>query len=228
VGALKLFEKPKSDANHSDQVRFSFFILAGSWFGWFVTLSIGWPRYLFPPVFLGSIFVAAMLSDWTNCFSVASTIERAGSALETFRFSREKLAALAAVILVVVSFAKTVKCLHAAHTINADDSNKDVARYLNNGTAPDALIETYESELYFLLNRRYHYPPDQMAVELLRYRILGEKLRIDYDPMAAKPDYLVAGFQSTYWDLYDAYLNNGDFQLLKEYPKYRIYQRRRQ
>ena len=113
------------------------------------------------------------------------------------------------------------------HTIYADDQIKDVIRFLNNETAPDALIETYESELFFLLNRRYHYPPDQMAVELLRYRILGQKLRIDYDPMAANPDYLVAGFQSNYWDLYDSYLNAGDFQLIKTYPKYRVYQRRR-
>jgi len=41
--------------------------------------------------------------------------------------------------------------------------------------------------------------------------------------MTANSDYLVAGFQNNYWDLYDSYLNAGDFQLLKKYSKYEIF-----
>ncbi len=213
--------------SHADLVRFSFFVLAGSWFGWYETLSIGWLRYMFPSVFLGSIFVAAMLSDWTNQFSLRWTIERATSGLKTFRFNREKLAALAGVVLVVTSFGQTIKVLYAAHTIYADDSIKDVVRFLNNETPQNALIETYETELFFLLNRRYHYPPDQVHVELLRRTLLSEKVQVDYDPLATNPDYLVVGFQSHWWKFYDPYLKTGDFHLLKMYPKYRIYQRQR-
>ena len=42
-------------------VRLALLILGGSWLTWYVGLSVGWPRYLFPPVFIGSLFVAAFL-----------------------------------------------------------------------------------------------------------------------------------------------------------------------
>jgi len=222
-----LWKRRKLPYSFPKEVRLSLFVLAGSWFGWYVTLSIGWPRYMLPSVFLGSIFVAAMLSEWTNQFNIKWTIEHAAAVLK-IRFSLQNLAALASVIVVVASFAGTIKGLYAAHALYADDSIKEVTRFLNTQTPPDAMIETYESELFFLLNRRYHYPPDQMVVELLRYKIFGEKPRIDYDPMVANPDYLVAGFQSTYWDLYDKQLNSGQFQLIQSYPKYRVYRRVRQ
>ncbi|HMP42826.1 MAG TPA: hypothetical protein PKA05_20775, partial [Roseiflexaceae bacterium] len=37
-------------------VRLSMLALAGSWLGWFLFLSVGVPRYLFPPVAIGAIF----------------------------------------------------------------------------------------------------------------------------------------------------------------------------
>jgi dolichyl-phosphate-mannose-protein mannosyltransferase len=224
--ALYIFLK-NSDSlrSHLEMVRLAFVFLVGSWFVWYETLSLGWPRYMLPPVFLGSIFVAAMLSDWTNQFNVASTIQKAGSALKTFRFSREKIAALASVLLITMSFAQTVKVLYGAYVVDADDSIKDVVRFLNTKTSPNALIETYESELFFLMDRRYHYPPDQVHVDLIRRNSFGQRVNINYDPLAANPDYLVVGPQSKFWDFYDPYLKTGDFRLLRDYSRYQIYER---
>jgi hypothetical protein len=89
------------------------------------------------------------------------------------------------------------------------------------------LIETYESELFFLLKRRYHYPPDQVHVELIRRNSLGERVSITYDPLAEHPDYLVVGPQSKFWDLYDPYLRTGAFRLVRDYSRYQIYERAR-
>jgi hypothetical protein len=52
---------------------------------------------------------------------------------------------------------------------------------------------TYESELFLLLDRRYHYPPDPVHVELNRRTFLQQDVPIPYDPLAADPDYLVVG-----------------------------------
>jgi hypothetical protein len=211
--------------SHIDLVRFSYLVLAGSWFTWFVTLSIGWSRYMFPPAFLASVFVAAMLDQWTNHFDVAYTINQAASVLKKFRFHRRNLAALAATLLIALSFGQTVKVLYGAYVIEADNSIYDTVRFLNTATPPNALIETFESELLFLLNRRYHYPPDQTHVELIRRMHFDQRVKIDYDPLAANPDYLVVGHQSKYWVLYDPYLKTGDFRLLRNYSEYDIYER---
>lgn len=80
-----------------------------------------------------------------------------------------------------------------------------------------AIIETYESELFFLLDRRYHYPPDQVHVELIRREDLGESRVIDYDPLSADPDYLVVGGWCRYYKCYDSVLTNGVFRLVKTF-----------
>ena len=51
-------------------VRLALLVLAGGWYAWFVLLSVGVPRYLFPATFIGSIFVAALLYDLTDRFSL--------------------------------------------------------------------------------------------------------------------------------------------------------------
>jgi len=224
-GLYSVFKRSGKLQSQRDVAHLAFFILVGSWFAWYELLSLGWPRYMLPPAFLGSIFVAAMLSEWTKQFDLASTIQKAGSALKTLRFSREKVAALVSVILIATSLGQTVKILYGAYVDEADDSYKEVIRFLNDDTPAGALIETYESELFFLLNRRYHYPPDQVHVDLIRRNSLGERVKIDYDPLAADPDYLVVGPQSKFWDFYDPYLKTGEFRLLHDYSRYQIYQR---
>ena len=103
---------------------------------------------------------------------------------------------------------------------------QQAAAFLNSQTRPTALIETYDSELFFLLNRPYHYPPDQIHVELIRRTFLyDDNTVIHYDPLAANPDYLVVGPHSKQWKLYDRVLSSGTFRLLRSYARYQIYER---
>jgi hypothetical protein len=219
VGKRISLEKP------TDVVRLAIFVLAGSWFAWYELLSIGWPRYMFPPVFIGSIFVAAMLFDWTERFSLASTFSRAAEMLTNSRFNWRNLRAFAAVLLISMSLARTVAILYGAYVIRPDKSVLEVAQFLNTTTPPGALIETYESELFFYLKRPYHYPPDELVVNLIRKIQLGERVAIDYDPLTSDPDYLVIGPQNRFWDFYDPYLKTGAFRLLRSYSRYEIYER---
>ena len=86
------------------------------------------------------------------------------------------------------------------------------------------MIETYESELYFLVNRRYHYPPDQTHVDL-NLRNLGKDVAIQYDPLAADPDYLVIGSVGHGSELYKAVLDKKAFRILRTYGSYDVYER---
>ena len=210
---------------HLEVVRLALISLSGSWLAWYLFLSVGWVRYLFPATFIGSIFVAAMLRDLTHDFSLSSTIKRAGYALRHLRFNRQSVGALLAIVLISMTFPETQQMLYRSYVVNADTSAFQVADLLNTQAAPNALIETYDSELFFILNRRYHYPPDQVHVELNRRTFLGQDVSIDYDPLAADPDYLVVGPHSKLWHLYDSVLATGAFRLLHAYSRYDVYER---
>jgi hypothetical protein len=210
---------------HTEVVCLSFLIFVGSWIVWYITLSLAWVRYIFPAVFCGSVFVAAMLDDWTNHFNFAWTIERAGTALKKLQFRTKNLIALAAIVLVAMSVGQTITMLYGAYIVDADSSIDDTLHFLNTATSPNVLIETYETELYFLLNRRYHYPPDQVHVDLIRRNSFGERVNIDYNPLQADPDYLVVGPQSKFWDFYEPLLKTGAFRPVKNYKHYEIFER---
>jgi hypothetical protein len=205
-------------------VRLGLLSLAGSWLAWYFFLSIGWSRYLFPATFIGSIFAAAALRDLTDDFNPSSTIKRAASSLRRWDFSWQNSGAFLTVVLMVWSLSITIKGLYYSYFIFPDSSVIEVARFLNSQTPSNSLIETYESELHFLMNRLYHYPPDQVSVDLnLRNR--GRDIAIKYDPLPADPDYLVIGSYGHGSQLYNPVLTSGAFRLLRTYGRYDIYER---
>jgi hypothetical protein len=205
-------------------VRLSLLALAGSWLAWYLLLSVGVPRYLFPPVFIGSIFVALLLRDLTAGYDLRATLERLAEPLRTWRVSRKSAGAWLATLLVAVALPLTMLS-YGRYYFEDDRSAQRVADYLNTQIPPDALVETYESELHFLLNRPYHYPPDQLHVELNRRSLLGQEVEVSYDPLAADPDYLVVGRFARGNDLYAPLLASGEFVLLMRDGQYEVYRR---
>src|SRR5262245_12525561 len=73
--------------DHRDVVRLALLVLTTSWFGWYLILSNGWPRYLFPVTLVGSIFLASLLGNLTENFSLLSTIKRADFTIKHARLS---------------------------------------------------------------------------------------------------------------------------------------------
>ncbi len=220
---LKHRGQPASDAG-LDIVRLAVLTLAGSWLVWYVSLSKGDARYLAPATFIGSMFVASMLHDLTDHFSLQSTLHRVAGAFRRRRLDLHICGALLVLLMIVWSLPLTLMTLRRYYVTYSDTSALDVASFLNTHTAPDTLIESYDSELFFLLDRPYHYPPDQINVPLMR-RMLRQDVPIDYDPLAADPDYLVVGHWPREWRLYDPVLATGAFRLLRQYGDYDVYER---
>ncbi len=210
-----------------EATKLALFVLAGSWLAWYWLLSnASIYRYLFPPTFVASIFVAALLYDLTNHFNFRATVEQTGEAIRRLRMNRDSARALLAVMLPAIAVPVSLLMLFYVYFIGPDTSAQQMAEYLNTQTPSDALIETYDSELFFFLNRRYHYPPDQIHVPLVRYNF-DQSVTVDYDPMAAKPDYLVTGRSpfSSGWMIYDHALSSGEFKLVRQYGDYTLYER---
>lgn len=215
---------PLSMSNGSEVVKLALFILTGSWLGWFILLSNSGPRYLNAPGFLGGIFVSAMLYELTDRFDFRSTIQHGAEVLKLRHFDGAGLGAVFAIVVAVPMALVTVTMFYPG-IFHKDDNVRQLAHFLNTQTPPDSLIETYESELLFFLDRPYHYPPDRVHVELIRRYYFEQEFEIDYDPLAADPDYLVVGPTSAAWGLYDLALRTGEFRLLKTYGWYSLYER---
>jgi len=218
-------EKLLAALNPKNVVRLTLWILVASWFGWFIVLSVGWERHLFPAVFIGSVFAAVLLKDLTKNFSLKSTVALGAGALKTLRFNWESFGALLAIVLITYLATANGKTVYRVLYSEPDQSVKDVAAFLNTQTSADAMIEIFDAELFFLLNRRYHYPPDHVDVELIRRTFIGQNVRISYDALSADPDYLVVGPQSMMLHLYDYILTTGAFRHIRSYPLYDVYKR---
>lgn len=217
-----------------DAVRWALLILVGSWFAWYLLLSLGFPRYVFPATFLGSVFVAALLHDLSDGFNLSSTVRRGGGALRRLRFDQQGIRALLAVVLPSLVIPLTIQMLGSFCLADVNTSVHQVADFLNTQTAPNVLIEAYSSELFFLLDRRYHYPPDEVNAQLIRRASWREDVSIDYDPLSADPDYLVVCRLYSSWRhgplfptsmVYDPVLGSGAFRLLRVIEPYEIYER---
>ena len=228
VWALRNLKLGKSFETHTGAVMLAYFILAGSWFAWWELASTGWARYLFPSAFLASIFVSAMLHEWTDGFRIRECLRNTATSLAQFKVEWRDLRIICALLLVSWASLQTVKDLGNALIGKTNKPLLETVGYLNSSTPSSAVIETYESELFFFLDRRYHYPPDQVHVELIRREDLGESRIIDYDPLSADPDYLVVGGWCRYYKCYDAVLEKGAFKLVKTFGTYDVFQRVRE
>lgn len=198
--------------------------LVASWFVWYAALSVGWIRYFFPVLCIGSLFAAKFLCDATSGFDVAKTLQRVGDLFLRRRARWANLGAFVALILASVLTPITFQQL--ARLRHSDSWAEQTARRLN-ALPPNVLIESYDNELFFWLDRRYHFPSDDVSVALIRRVELGQAIAVDYDPLTADPDYLVVGRYGKESRLYDAILVSGAFRLVEQIGPFDLYQRAR-
>jgi hypothetical protein len=204
--------------------KLSYYVLVTSWLAWYILLSIGWGRYLLPITFFGSIYISAMLYNLTFGFNLKRTIESAGGALKSLNFGKASLGALLAIIVAVYGVGLNLRSILYSYR-TADNAVFKVAEYINKNVPSGVLVETYESEQLFLLDRDYHYPPDQMQVDLNRRSFLGEQITLNYDPLSSNPDYLILGPMNKLWGLYDPNFINRQFRPVYAQGDYVIYER---
>lgn len=210
-------------------VRFSVLLFVGGWTIWFVLLSIGYVRYLFPPAFIGSIFVADLLIDLKHSMHFQSLKHRIQSFTPSFSGKRKVLFFLF-LLLGVIGASFSIAIPDKLHRFLFDSGEIPLfqaAKFLNKYTPPSALVESYDSGLLFLLDRPIHYPPPDISGEVVKRVYLRIPLTINYDPLSADPDYLVVGPYSRLWKLYDPVLEKKQFRLLHTFGLYDIYERMR-
>lgn len=125
--------------------RLALWSVAASWFAWYLLLSVGWVRYLFPPAFVSLVFFAGLIVDATD------DLDRRTLSVFWKQLLKRKWRSLthpqrlaAPLLLLTVPFSVVV--LAGTH-LRADDSLLHLAKYLGESVAQETLIETYESEI---------------------------------------------------------------------------------
>lgn len=214
--------------NADDIIRMTLLGFAGSWLAWYVFFSNAYPRYAFPASFAGAIFVAKLLRDLLDRqIKVFARQETVKSSQAEFVYRSVSPDLLLAILLITVWSVSTLKMLHRVYVTERDESVQLVAQFLNSQTSPDAVIETYDSEVHFLLDRRYHYPADKIHLDLIRRALYEgrQRVSIDYNPLAADPDYLVVGEFIKGLRLYDPVLASDAFRLVQSFGRYDLYER---
>ncbi len=192
--------------------------IVGSWLLWFLTLALGITRYLFPAYFLGSVFAAALLHDLTDGFTIRSVAEK----IKQRRLTRITWRSYVATLFVILSLSLSLVALAKYYVFASDDSAIRVANILN-ALPPQTRIETYETELHFLLNQPYHYPPDEANVAMIQYRMFGHQPTFEYNPLVADPDYLVVVGSGPSNLLYGQAITAGYFKLKEQIGGYQVY-----
>lgn len=99
----------------------------------------------------------------------------------------------------------------------------ELIAYLHTATPASALIETYDSELFLFLNRRYTYAPPQALVDVIRHH-QDPNHPISYDALQAKPTLLVVGEYGRWAEFYQPLIKQGRVRLVQTIGRYQIYQ----
>jgi hypothetical protein len=158
-------------------------IFAAIWLGWYVFISIGWERYAFAGLALLAPFAAKMLlALWQRVRSSATL--------------GPIMAVLVLVMVGVPLIVRVVGVLTAG-----DHTARQMAAYLRAYIPQGAMIETWEPEVAFLTEHRYHFPSSDILDAYSRTQAIKEEAPA-YDPLIANPDYILIGEFGWWTELY--------------------------
>lgn len=198
------------------------FLFASLWLAWYIVASIGWERYAFPGLTIVSLCVARLFLDLIKGDRIspqglwAELQEGTGSA------TARQLCFL--IVLLVMALYPLTSQIQAI-LFQADRTPQEFAAYLEAHVSKDAVIETWESELGFLTDHKYHYPPARMVDAMSRHLALGTPSPAStYDFLAADPAYLVVGEFGKWTGLYPTDFLRHHCTLLISIGSYDLYQ----
>jgi hypothetical protein len=204
-------------------LQYSFLgIITGIWLTWFVILSVGWPRYIFLPVSLSSIFIAKLFYELTDGY-------RFSIKQFSFRMIRDgdwDYIAIRQMTLVVFLAVIILRPLSARFTEVIGKGNEtpyQMAAYISDNLPEGTVLETYEPEVCFLAQIKCHFPPSEILTLAIRYVWYGDTPPSQYYKRSDSP-YLLMGTYGKWCSIYDANDVKQNYTLIKSLGEYDLYQ----
>jgi hypothetical protein len=213
----------KVSATTSKEItQIALWVFSASWMAWYILFSIGWARHFMPALFFGSPFLAAALYDWLESYHLGKALQKAGTMLRSFQLAGKFWLTLWALLSVVLMVYLALGQFVQNYDLEKGRAIFRVADFVAQNTPEDALIETYDTELFFLIERRFHYPPDDANVDMIAMNE-NPNLKIAYDPLGADPDYIIIGRFSRASKVYADVVVSDRFLLIYEDGAYQVY-----
>lgn len=187
---------------------------------WYVVASIGWLRYAFPGLALSCLVVGRF---WLDLIAELRRLPlRSGEAVSARLLAWT--ASLWLALMLVVPLLSTLADL-IAPPANAPIA---MASYLDANVPKDSVIETWEPELGFLTDHRYHYPPSGMLNQAVGYIWLnGPPPAESYRFWEADaPKYVVVGEFGRWVEIYPEAILKARYMPIQTIGGYTLYQRR--
>jgi len=190
---------------------------------WYVVASVSWLRYAFAGLAFSTFFVALTFGELTANFSLTRLWQVARSGKRLAGYGGLLLLLLLAAMIV----SSGARLSWRIATAPPDDSAQ-MAQVMNAAVPLDALVETWEPQMGFLTDHRYHYPPQLLLNRTVRQVWMGETPVSElYDFTDFDPDYVLIGEFARWVDVYPmTRLQASGYELVESLGQYQLYQRR--
>jgi hypothetical protein len=186
---------------------------------WYVVASVSWVRYAFLGLALSSIFVALAFAQLTGGYRLRTLTDGATP------IWRRAVAGASLALLVVLVLAPAARLGQRIATVPVDPA-KEMALQIDQMVEPNALVETWEPQMGFLTDHRYHYPPQLLLNRAVRQVWLGETPVSElYDFRELQPDYVLVGEFGRWVGIYPEE-RLGDFEEVASSGPYQLFARR--
>lgn len=185
--------------------------------------SIGWPRYVFVPAVFAALLIARLLNDLSNGFQFNFADLR--NSIRDHSPSISVMVILAGFIVVLVGLTSYGRVQNLLKLGN--DDTYLITDYLNTNVPQDQVIETWEYELGFLTNHRYHFP-EQIYMSKMNEHIYfaGAQVSEVYDFRSeVNPNYVITGPYSLISDIYPS-TRLTNYTLVYSAGDYRVYKKK--
>ena len=190
---------------------------------WYVVASVSWLRYAFVGLAFSTFFVALTFGELTANFSVTRlrNATRSGRRLAGY-------GGLALLLLLVTMFvAPSVHLSWRIATAPPDDSAQ-MAQVMNASVPLEALVETWEPQMGFLTDHRYHYPPQLLLNRTVRQVWMNETPVSElYDVTELDPESVLIGEFARWVDVYPIErLQASGYELVETLGQFDLYRKR--
>ncbi|MBA3868563.1 MAG: glycosyltransferase family 39 protein [Anaerolineae bacterium] len=174
---------------------------------WFAVFSIGWVRYAYAGLIVGSFLIGRFIWDLLAKISANKNEQMVGA------------------VGIAVVAALSINFYVISNGAVANDA-QNTAQYIATSIPKDAVIETWEWELDMLSgHRQFHHPQQALLFEAIRQSSHHQSFNLTYDALQANPDYLIVGQFGGWTGIYSDAMLQKYFTPVANYGVYHIYKR---
>lgn len=193
------------------------------WLFWFAALSIDYYRYITVPINLSLIFAGFFLERIISELRLVAK----ESSLNALVNKRALLTCFMTMLLVYqLTLNIFLQGYYLYHIIGSNRELHEIARLVNSLQPKTGVVDTYESQLFFLLEKKYTYPSDQYHVELIKSAYDKNAEQPQYDIKKELPAFIIAGYWSmNMFHIYSLKGLNESYDVIYKNKLYVVYQR---